>query len=175
MSAADGCPERTSGEAYLSAQQSSAGSSPRLPPSHGNSCGSSNTALPAAERPPTARSVIEPLRRRSCFAALRGARAGRSGGVRARAVADLVPRDRVGVAYALNRKLGGAVTRNRIRRRLRSAMDALDKQGRVLQDGAGYLVAADIEAASCPYTVLQASVEDAIRAANARSTERTPR
>jgi ribonuclease P protein component len=90
-------------------------------------------------------------------------------------VADLVPPDRVGVAYALNRKLGGAVTRNRIRRRLRSAVDALDKQGGVLQDGAGYLVAADTDAASCQYTVLQAWVEDAVRAANARSTERTPR
>jgi hypothetical protein len=36
-------------------------------------------------------------------------------------------------------------------------------------------VAADPDAASCQYAVLQAWVEDAVRAANSRSTERTPR
>jgi ribonuclease P protein component len=175
MDGADGCPERTSSEENVSAQQSSPGSSPWLPPSHGKPCRAGNPPLSSAKGSATARSVIQPLRTRSAFGAFRGARTGRGGAVRARVVTHIVDPDGVGVAYALNRKVGGAVTRNRIRRRMRSVMTGLARRGDVLEPGAAYLLTAEAEAASCPFPVLEHWVESAVRGARRRSLERTPR
>jgi RNase P protein component len=80
----------------------------------------------------------------------------------------------VGVAYALGRRVGGAVVRNRIRRRLRAAVSELaatDGPG-ALRPGAAYLWSADVEAASCPYPVLQACMAGAVRQAHGRTATR---
>jgi ribonuclease P protein component len=62
------------------------------------------------------------------------------------------------VAYAIGRRAGGAVVRNRIRRRLRSIMQELRAQ---LRPGA-YLVGAATGAASLSYGDLRATVCEAL-------------
>lgn len=84
--------------------------------------------------------MVAPVRSREDFSALSRSRArGRSGPVwvvhaPARDDDDPVAR----VAYAVSKKVGGAVVRNRVRRRLRPLMDQLD-QDPGLPPG-GYLV-----------------------------------
>jgi ribonuclease P protein component len=59
------------------------------------------------------------------------------------------------VAYAVGRKVGGAVSRNRVRRRLRASV-ALHRT--YLQPGAAYLVGAGREAATVSFAELDAAV-----------------
>jgi ribonuclease P protein component len=61
------------------------------------------------------------------------------------------------VAYAVGRAVGGAVVRNRLRRRLRAAVFELGP----LRPGA-YLVGAAPEAASLPFGELKAMVSGAL-------------
>ena len=72
--------------------------------------------------------------------------------------------DRARVAYAVGRRMGGAVERNRLRRRLRSAVS-------VIEDGAGlfpgaYLVAPGRETSKLGYEELVSTVHRAIRRAH---------
>ena len=53
---------------------------------------------------------------------------GQSGSLRISYVAGSPDADSVAVAYAISRKVGNAVVRNRIRRRLRALIDGLDPQ-----------------------------------------------
>jgi ribonuclease P protein component len=68
----------------------------------------------------------------------------------------------VRVAYSLNRRLGGAVERNRLRRRLRAAMQEADS----LKPGA-YLVSASAGAKDLSFEELK----EALRVASVRATE----
>jgi ribonuclease P protein component len=61
------------------------------------------------------------------------------------------------VAFAVGRSVGGAVTRNRVRRHLRSAAR---EHTRILEPGTAYLVRATPETALNPY----ADVSDTLRA-----------
>jgi len=97
---------------------------------------------------------------RATFEALRrhGHR-GRRGSITVTFVAvgdDSVPR----VAYAVGKRVGGAVVRNRLRRRLRAVVLSGS-----LVPGA-YLVAAGTEAADLPYDDLKAHVTTAMTAAS---------
>lgn len=70
------------------------------------------------------------------------------------AVADEPPR----FAYAIGRRVGGAVVRNRLRRRLRAAVAELDP-------GPGlYLVSASAEASSLSYGELKSVLTRALEA-----------
>jgi ribonuclease P protein component len=103
------------------------------------------------------------IRDRATFAALRAAgRRGRSGPV----AVTFLPRrcgdpDGARVAYAVGRRAGGAVTRNRIRRRLRAAVAALPAQ----PPPGAYLVSAGGEAATCPFEELVDHLGRALREA----------
>lgn len=66
------------------------------------------------------------------------------------------------VGYAIGRRCGNAVTRNRIRRRLREAARVRSAE---LAPGA-YLVAADPATATLPYAELVALLSGAMRAAS---------
>ncbi|MDQ3943735.1 MAG: ribonuclease P protein component [Actinomycetota bacterium] len=59
------------------------------------------------------------------------------------------------VAYAVSRKVGGAVTRNRVRRRLRASVA---RHRSNLRPGAAYLFGAGREAATVPFAELEAAV-----------------
>jgi ribonuclease P protein component len=65
------------------------------------------------------------------------------------------------VAYSVGRKVGGAVVRNRVRRRLRAAVRELDA---LLVPGAAYLVSAGPAAAVVRYQELVAHLGDALAA-----------
>jgi ribonuclease P protein component len=68
-------------------------------------------------------------RRRFALFAAPSAR-GQSGPLRILFVAGEPPGTGVDVAYAISRRLGGAVERNRLRRRLRALVDGLEPQPR---------------------------------------------
>jgi ribonuclease P protein component len=65
------------------------------------------------------------------------------------------------VAYALGRRFGTAVERNRARRRLRAAI-ALDQA--LLLPGGAYLVAADRAVMTIPFSTLRGHVATLLRA-----------
>jgi ribonuclease P protein component len=65
------------------------------------------------------------------------------------------------VAYAVGRRVGNAVVRNRVRRRLRAAVV---EHRELLRPGWGYLVAAAPNAADATYCELNAALADTLRA-----------
>ena len=103
------------------------------------------------------------VRDQRTFRALRRSPArGRSGPVAVTAVMDLEPAaGEARVAFAVGRRVGSAVVRNRVRRRLRAAARELDPR-----PGA-YLVAANPEAAGLGYGDLRRHLAEAIRKATA--------
>ena len=72
------------------------------------------------------------------------------------------PPSRARFAWAVSRKVGGAVVRNRLRRRLREAVEALARADQV-PPGA-YLVSVAPEAAALPYEELKENVAATLRA-----------
>jgi ribonuclease P protein component len=108
---------------------------------------------PSTERPSPAVGLIRPIRDRATFVALRSGRPARSGPVTVSFVQGN-PSEPPRVAYAIGRKVGGAVVRNRLRRRLRAVVGSLGSQ---LRPGA-YLIAAAPEAAGLSVEELRATV-----------------
>jgi ribonuclease P protein component len=68
----------------------------------------------------------------------------------------------VDVAYAISRKVGGAVTRNQIRRRLRAIMDNLNPQ----PPSGMYLIRCGYETGKLSYDELQHHLEQAVGRVN---------
>ena len=66
------------------------------------------------------------------------------------------------IAFAVGKAAGGAVQRNRIRRRLRAAMRSLHQQGRL--PGGTYLISAQPAVLQLPWADLLELVDTAIRA-----------
>ena len=69
----------------------------------------------------------------------------------------------VRVAYAIGRRVGGAVVRNRLRRRLRAVLAEEAAAGGRLRPG-DYLVAIAPEAADLPFSELRTLVTSALEA-----------
>ena len=69
--------------------------------------------------------------------------------------------DGVKVAFAISRKVGSAVVRNRLRRRLRAMFDGLSSH---LHQGL-YLVKCDIRAKDLSYDELHSQLREALRGA----------
>jgi ribonuclease P protein component len=114
------------GEAHLSAQQSTEGTTPRLPPSDGLEGGSCRPSVPPTQGSPSAVGLsgvgsgtavpVWRIRDRRTFVALRAhGRRRRSGPITVISVPDPVG-DPPRVAYAIGKRVGGAVVRNRLRR-----------------------------------------------------------
>jgi ribonuclease P protein component len=88
----------------------------------------------------------------------RSGRRARSGAISVVYVRDGCERARVG--YAIGRRVGGSVQRNRLRRCLREAVRALDRQGGL---GAGaYLVDPTRDALRLTYEEMSRSLKEAI-------------
>ena len=75
------------------------------------------------------------------------------------------------VAFAISRRVGNAVARNRLRRRLRAVFAELAGQG--LQPGA-YLVSAQPNATELSYSELRSDVQRALNRLNERTSQGIP-
>ena len=107
---------------------------------------------------------------RRTFDALRASgRRGGSGPVRLRYLADDMGEGVCKVAYAIPRRTGGAVVRNRLRRRLRAAVDHVVDE---MCPGA-YLISPDITAIDMDFTELIHSLRACLTAAGATRKDRT--
>jgi ribonuclease P protein component len=161
--------EEAQGEAHISAQQAPAGDTPRVPPSHEHPRrpGDRSDPAPQGARPPLG--LIGRIGDRATFEALRrqGHRARRG----AMTVVHLPARTTDGevrFAYAIGRKVGPAVVRNRLRRRLRAAARELDRSSGGLPSGS-YLVSLRPEAAALSYDELRHDLDLAVAGATRRS------
>lgn len=148
-------------EAPLSAEQPEAQEEPRLPGQD------ADPRRPrGAEDAPPARSgpalgLTGRVRDRATFELLRRARARREGPVTLR-FAAAIPGGEPRVAYAVGRVAGGAVARNRVRRRLRAAVAVCEED---LRPGGAYLFGAGRDVAATSYEALVSAVSRLARAA----------
>jgi ribonuclease P protein component len=141
-------------EAHVPAQHPKAQQASRLSPPDEHSRRSGNPEVPPSAGPRTNLRLIEPVRDRAIFATLARARPRRSGPVSIRQVRfddGGIPQ----VAYAVGKRTGNAVTRNRARRRLRAAVRAVAPD---LAPGHAYLVSAGPDAVTAPFVDLQRAV-----------------
>jgi ribonuclease P protein component len=117
---------------------------------------------------------LRPIRHRQTFSQLRRPNGrGVSGPVEVRYLRPTADdHRRPAVAFNVGRRAGGAVVRNRIRRRLRAALAELAPDE--LRPGA-YLVGAGPAAAALPYPTLVGCVGDAVADAVAVADARTAR
>lgn len=144
-------------EAHISAQQSQAEEDPRLPSAHAHEGwprGSEESTLARSQAPLR---LIARVRDRATFEALAGVRPVRRGPISLRCVLDATASEppRARVAYAVG-GVGGAVARNRARRRLRAVVAA---EADRLVDGA-YLFGAGRDAVTADFEVLERSVRE---------------
>ncbi len=104
--------------------------------------------------------AIQPIRDRATFLGLRrSGRRVRRGPVTVTWVPG-EPDDPTRVAYTVGRKVGGAVVRNRVRRRLRAVV----REDRGLLQPGAYLIGAGPEAVPMPYGELRAAACEALNA-----------
>ena len=152
-------------ETYLSAQRTEAGQDTRVPQAHVDQGRPGGDPVAPGEGTPSPVGVISagsskraltPIRSRHTFEELRRSRVrGRSGPL----TVVFVPQNtwsRCEVAYAINRKLGNAVTRNKLRRRLRSILS-----GTSLPSGA-YLIRTGPEAPKLAFDELKVAMSQAL-------------
>ena len=108
-----------SDEAHLPAEQSGPQAPARVPPPHGDGRRAQAAERAAGARPQEAQRLITIRKRADFLAANAGRRAATPGFVllvRDRADGDLAKR----VGFTVTKKIGGAVVRNRMKRRLRA-------------------------------------------------------
>ncbi|MFN7148011.1 MAG: ribonuclease P protein component [Microthrixaceae bacterium] len=113
-------------------------------------------------RPETQNASVDRVTERAVFAQFRRSRArGRHGSLQVVRL-DRPDAGRPAVAYAISRRVGNAVVRNRVRRRLRESARALWAQGEL--PAATYLVIAGPDAAEAQMTTLRESLRRAAQA-----------
>ena len=144
-------------EANVPAEQSDAGEEPRFPPPDVDPSRPGHREGPPAQGPRPPVGLIWRIRDDATFSSLRRAsRRARHGAVTVSWVPGS-PSDPPRVAFAIGRKVGGAVVRNRLRRRLRAIAAELE-----LPPGA-YLIGAAPAAATVPFGELRALVSRAVQ------------
>jgi ribonuclease P protein component len=146
------------GEANLPAQEPQTHADARFPCPYGDAGGPRRHQEPPAEGPSQAHRLIWRVGDRASFARLGNERRVRQGPLSLAMVPgapdgtpDMPPR----VAYAIGKRVGPAVTRNRVRRRLRACVR---HHAAALQPGAIYLFGASPAAADTPFAQLDDSV-----------------
>ena len=153
------------GEAHLPTKDAPSCASSRLSSSHVRTFGSLHREGPAAQGPRTPVGLTWRLTGRQAFRSLRQAgRKGHSGPVTVIAAPSDAARPRV--AFALGRKLGPAVTRNLIRRRLRHLLSSLEQGGEL--PTMDYLIIGSPGIATLTFEQLRAHLSRAIVAATRR-------
>ena len=154
--------EEIMGEANLSAQEAQEDAHPRVsgPDVDPGRPGGAQGA--AAQGPSQAERLIWRIRDRATFAALTTSRRRRQGPISMTFLPgdpSLPPR----VAYAVGRRVGPAVVRNRVRRRLRAAARAHRSE---LQPGGAYLFGAAPAAATVPFAEIDAAMAQLLAGAS---------
>jgi ribonuclease P protein component len=147
-------------EADLPAQQPEAQEEARIPDPDAYSRGTRGAEVSAQTRPGAPLGLIHRVRGRALFARLGRAPARRRGAVWVRSVP--VAGGPPAVAYAISRHVGNAVTRNRLRRRLRAAVA---RERALLSPGRAYLFGLAPDAAASPYADLERSVRECLEVA----------
>lgn len=169
------CPEEEDREAYLSAECSSPGQAPRLSSSHVHPGRPCRPAVASPEGACTDFGLIEPIGDRRTFGELRRrGRRVRSGPLAITAI--VAPDDpSVRMAFAIGRKIGPAVVRNQLRRRLRHiARDLAKGPNAVLLPGA-YLISTTPGVADLSFQELTYAVVEALSALGADDRARAAR
>jgi ribonuclease P protein component len=159
--------EEAEGEAHVSTQQPEASQAARLSAADADSRRAGHRPGTAPEGPRPTVGLIGRISDRATFDALRrdGRRARRDP-----VTVLFLPEAGAGVgghvrvAYSVGRRVGTAVDRNRVRRRLRAAMRDISRDGDGLSSGA-YLVLVRPEAATAPYAELKRLLGEACAAA----------
>jgi ribonuclease P protein component len=153
-------PGRPQREAHIPAQREEAGQAPRVPSSDVDQGRPGHPVGPPAQGPSQPHGLIWSIRDRATFDALRQrGRRVRRGPITVTWV-EGDPAEPPRVAYAIGRRAGGAVVRNRIRRRLR----AITREVRAQLHPGAYLFGATAAAASLSYGDLRATVCQALGA-----------
>jgi ribonuclease P protein component len=143
------------GETHIPAEQPETEEEARLPAPDAQSSGPRSDPSPAHQGPLQAFSLIWRVRGQSSFRALARGRRRRAANLEVR-TAVLGPNlEPPRVAYAVGRPVGNAVTRNRVKRRLRAAVR---QSAPSLQGGTGYLVRATPSAADASYAELSSTL-----------------
>ncbi len=158
--------EEARSEANVPAEQSPSGEASWVPAPHVDPRWSAGAALPSVEGSTSPVGLIWRVRDRDAFVALRrhGYRV-RSGPVAVTFLADTAsaaPAEPPKVAFAVGRRVGRAVRRNRVRRQLRSIMRELVAQPNTLVGPGTYLVATGPEVTTLSYQELKNTVEKAL-------------
>jgi len=114
--------------------------------------------------------LIGRIQDRATFAGFSRGRRASCGPVRVRYVAATDGSAPTGprVAYALNRKVGSAVVRNRIRRRLRAALAGMDRAEPHRLPAGAYLFSADATVTDLPFAEVERLVACAVDRVAAR-------
>ena len=147
-------------EADLPAQQPEAQEEARVPAPDAHARRPVGAQVPAQPRPGTPVGLIHRVRGRAVFARLGRAPARRRGPVSVRSLAVAAGPPAVG--YAISRRVGNAVIRNRVRRRLRTAVG---RHSALLRPGHAYLVGVAPAAADVSYAELERFVGECLEAA----------
>jgi ribonuclease P protein component len=144
-------------EAHLPTQQSQAEEEARLPPPHAHARRTRGPQRPSSARAQAPQRLTWRIRDRATFEALAGARRLRRGPLWLRYRRGELG-DRARVAYAIGRSVGNAVTRNRLRRRLRAIIATAEADGQL--DPGAYLVGVTAEAPAMTYADLERTVRE---------------
>jgi ribonuclease P protein component len=145
-------------EADLPAEQPEAQEEARIPQPHAHTRRAGSAQGAAHPRARASLGLILRLRDRGTFALLARARVCRRDPVWVRRVAVVGPGPQVG--YAVGRPVGNAVTRNRVRRRLRAA---LHEERALVRADFAYLVGATPAAATASFAELRLALRECLR------------
>ena len=158
------CHQELNDEAHLPAKRTQAGPQTWFPQAYANPCRPGHHQYQAPEGPSPTVGLIGRLSHRDDFRALSSdGSTVRRGSLEVR----FRPADSAGaggnlrVAYAISRGVGGAVVRNRIRRRLRAVMSELESRPTGPMAG-DYLVRVLPAAAGCGFGDLRRHLTDAV-------------
>jgi ribonuclease P protein component len=154
-------------EAHVPTEHQTAQEASRLPVPHAHARRPGRDQVPSPARPHAPLGLIRRVRGRATFAALAGAKRHARAAISVRCVpgrAETPPR----VAYGVGRTVGGAVDRNRVRRRLRAAVAECEAD---LVPGAAYLVSAGREVLTMPFAQLVNSLRYVLEASGPQERE----